>query len=211
MDGHEDTDEAPIRWLPWIGACALGEAAGLVCAGALNAVLAPRLLVAGAEPWVLEGLMIGAGAIEGACLGAAQWLALRHEIPAVRWVAWMLATSTGMALGWWAGALLSRFEPAAQPGPALVVAVGAATGAALGLVLGLLQALVLRRHGIRPAPYVLLSALAWTLGMAVSFVGAALVPPGDWDARALVLGLATGAAVGTVVGAITRPALVLPR
>ena len=202
-----DDTEAPIRYTTWIGACASGEAAGLVCAGSLNAVLAPALLEKGAEPWVLEGLMVAAGAIEGLCLGAAQWLALRRALPTLRASHHILATSIGMALGWWLGALAARLEPAATPGPALVVAVGAITGIALGLVVGASQALVLRRAGVSVAAWIGLSALAWTVGMALSYVGAALIPAGAWDLRALLVGLATGAAVGGVVGAITRPAL----
>lgn len=206
-DAEDDTTEAPIHYATWIGACASGEAAGLVCAGALNAVLAPALLHEGAEPWVLQGLMVFAGAIEGLCLGAAQFLALRRAFPEVRATHHITATSVGMALGWWLGALAAQLEPTATPGPALVVAVGALTGVALGLVLGLAQAFVLRRAGISAAAWIGLSTLAWTVGMALSYVGAALLPAGDWDLRALGLGLATGAVVGGVVGAITRPAL----
>jgi hypothetical protein len=204
---RDDTDEAPIRYATWIGACASGEAAGLVCAGSLNAVLAPALLEGGAEPWVLEGLMVAAGAIEGLCLGAAQWLALRRALPMLRATHHIAATSIGMALGWWLGALAARLEPAATPGPALVVAVGAMTGIALGAVVGLAQAFVLRRVGVSAPVWIGLSTLAWTVGMALSYVGAALIPAGDWDLRALLVGLATGGVIGGVVGAITRPAL----
>lgn len=208
MAGRDEQGaRAPISHAGWIGACALGEAAGLVCAGALNAVLAPRLLSAGAEPWVLEGLMVMAGAIEGTALGAAQWLALRRAHPRLRARSHVGATALGMGVGWWIGGLASRLEPAGAPGPGLVVLIGAIMGVVVGLVLGLAQAMVLRRHGISPAVWIGLSAVAWTLGMVLSYVGAALVPAGEWDLRALAVGLATGAAVGAVVGAITKPAL----
>ncbi len=204
MGGRSDTTKAPTRayWL-WVGACALGEAVGLVAAGALNAVLAPRLAARGAEPWVLFGLMVVAGAIEGACVGAAQWLALRRALPRVRFVEWTLATSMGFAAGWLVGALAAGVEPAGEPGAAALVGIAAVSGLLLGAAVGLGQALVLWRWTPRPGRWVGLNAAAWTIGMVVSFLGARVLPAGPYDLGSVALGIATGAGVGVAVGAVT--------
>lgn len=174
-----------------------------MAAGAVNAFLAPRLAVAGAEPWVLQGLMVVAGGVEGALLGIAQWLALRRLLPGIGAGAWTAATALGAATGWLVGSLASAFEPAAASRVELLVLVGAVTGIVLGLALGLAQALVLWKHAAKTGAWVLLNAVAWMLGMIVSILGARALPPGDYGLEALWIGLATGAGVGITVGAVT--------
>lgn len=208
VDGQGDTAQAPTRgYVPWIGACALGEAVGLVAAGALNAILAPRLALAGAEPWVLSGLMLAAGAIEGAYFGLAQWLVLRTRFPGVGAGRWALATALGFVGSWTVGALASQLETGGDPSSGVVIAVALATGLVLGLGVGLAQAMVLWRHVASPGRWVALNAAGWMLGMVVSFLGARILPPGPYDLTSLLVGLATGAGVGITVGAVTGVAV----
>lgn len=78
----------------------------------------------------------------------------------------------------------------------------------LGLLLlpsiGLAQWWVLRRHIRRAGLWVWANALAWLGGLAVPFVGLALVPDdsplGVWIAVGALCGLLLGAVVGAITG-----------
>ena len=56
--------------------------------------------------------------------------------------------------------------------------------------------------------WVLANAIAWPLGVAVPFVGLALVPDGSPAAVWAAVGIVSGVLMGAVVGAITGIALV---
>lgn len=209
-DSHPPEAPTPARlhWR-WVGASAVGEALGLVAANAINVLVAPSFgLPEGRERSFLSALMIVAGALEGACLGAAQWTVLRRWRPDVPATAWIAATSVGFAGGWLLGALSSYLEPA-EPRLAIVLAFAALTGVFLGVAVGLAQAVVLWKHGVAVGRWLGLTVLAWGLALPVSYAGLSLLPA-SWNALALAIGLATGAAVGAVVGAVTGAGLRAP-
>lgn len=109
-----------LRWLPTF----LGFPAGGLLAMTL---LGPVTTVTTA--------LIG-GALSGAVLGAAQWLALRGRLPQSEW--WIPATAVGHAVGLAAGAALVGYGAGLQD--------LAMQGLITGLGVGILQALVLRRY-----------------------------------------------------------------
>jgi hypothetical protein len=136
-------------------------------------------------------------AVNGACVGAAQWIMLRRELNAARW--WTLAS----AAGWLAGILmfvpggtflyslltlwtltLGRSVPHFFSGPD--------NGAAVGLSIGIVQWLLLRRELTGAGWWVLATALAWTL----------FYIPGGGPAAwrdAIVLGILSGLLTGIVL------------
>ena len=205
---HRDGRAAPALGA-WVLACVLGEAVGLTASGMVGAVLVPLLAEgpAGGGTLVLEAMMVLAGALEGTCVGVAQWLVLRRRLPIApgRWVA---ATAGGFATGWLAGGLIATLEPqmAAPPGPSTVIIVGAFSGLCLGAVVGLLQALVLRGLARPVLPWMLANAAAWASGMVVAYVGASSLGPGAYTLGHLGLAAVTGGLVGLVVGLITSTA-----
>jgi len=190
-------------WI-WIGACAAGEAVGLVLSGAVNALIVPALGEPGtaAAGTGLGALMVAAGAIEGTCVGVAQWLVLRRVLRGVAGVPWVGATAGGLAIAWTLGALASAVEPAA-PSTGAVFGFAAASGLVVGVSVGLLQGLVLRRRHLVWGHWVLFNALGWLGAMVVSFLGASGLSPGAYDAGSLALGLMTGAAAGAILGGAT--------
>jgi hypothetical protein len=82
-------------------------------------------------------------------------------------------------------------------------------GTVIGLAIGAIEALVLRPVADGAGCWMVWSAIAWAAGMALVLgVGATvLVLPGLSATAQLLLGVATKIVVGTVVGALTLPAL----
>jgi hypothetical protein len=103
---------------------------------------------------------LAGGLIAGACIGAAEWFALRRR---VSWL-WIAATSVGMAVCLAAGAALVDYGI----GRGDLTLMGAVTGAGVGL----LQALVLARQRISGAAWwAVANPPAWAIGWFVtSFV-----------------------------------------
>ena len=102
------------------------------------------------------GPAIAGGAIAGAVVGAAQWLALRGFVP---WP-WIGATSVGMSAGLGVGAAVVDYSV----GRGDLMLMGAVTG----LAVGVLQALVLARQGFAGAVWWAVAnpptwALAWLI------------------------------------------------
>ena len=215
VNGRTDTTHgAPTsarRHWRWVGASAVGEAIGLVAANAVNVLVVPSFGVPeGRERLAVSALMIVAGALEGACLGAMQHVVLRRVLPGIRAVDWIAATSVGFAAGWLVGALASFLEPSAEPGPVVVVGLALLTGLMLGAAVGLAQAVVLWRHGVAVGRWLALTAGAWSIALVASYVGMSMLPV-DWGWVSLLVGLVTGAVVGAIVGAITGLGLPRPR
>jgi len=183
VNGRTDTTHgAPTsarRHWRWVGASAVGEAIGLVAANAVNVLVVPSFGVPeGRERLAVSALMIVAGALEGACLGAMQHVVLRRVLPGVRAVDWIAATSVGFAAGWLVGALASFLEPSAEPGPVVVVGLALLTGLMLGTAV---------------ASYVGMSMLPVDWGWVSLLVG-------------LVTGAVVGAIVGAITGlGLPRP------
>ena len=199
-------------WIKWVFANAVGEVVGLGVAAVVGVTFAWTLerMMGVFAGLTLVGVMILVGTFEGAVVGAAQWLVLRHPIQKMRWQAWVLATASGAFVAWTLGmtpSTLMDFGAAADtPVPAIdgmaMYGLAGLIGLVLGPILGIPQWLVLRRPLRETGWWVPANALAWGFGMPVVFVGASLVPPGGFSLNLVAIGIITSAAAGVVVGAI---------
>lgn len=119
--------------------------------------------------WVMAttlGWIVGAALGElsiGLVVGALQWLVLRLHIRRAGW--WGLVTAAAWAVTW--------LPATAAVPPDLGILIGALIGAALGT----LQWLILRDQVYQAAWWIVISSLAWTIGlsglMGTLWVGAA--------------------------------------
>ena len=129
---------------------------------------------------------LAGGAVAGAVLGAAQWLALRGRLSKNEW--WIPATAIGQAIGLAAGATLVGYRTGLQD--------LAIQGAITGLGVGILQALVLRPHVATWFWWALAMPPLWALGWIVTTVAGIGV-----DQRFTNFG-ASGAIVVTVLSGL---------
>jgi hypothetical protein len=183
-------------------ACAAAEAIGMTAAAG-----AARIAVGldDAVVWGLAVVVLG-GLVEGAALGILQARALPAGLgprPRQRWV---IATVVVAGLGWAsasAPSALAGDESGTSP-PWMAVAAGAAAlGLLMGAVLGLAQAWSVRRSVTHPWRWILASTVGWAFAMPVIFAGAASAGA-DWAWPTVVLlGFATGALAGAVLGLVT--------
>lgn len=98
------------------------------------------------------------GRLEGACLGLAQWLALRRVFPRLPLRHWATATALGAALAWVIGMGAGSHAPSLPPPAPVLAAIVVAAGLVLGGLLGAAQALALRRHIAGVGRWILASA-----------------------------------------------------
>ena len=144
------------------------------------------------------------GAIEGAVLGLAQWLALRRALPSVSRRAWVVATALGAMIAYLLAMLAVALGLLVQEQMALLAIGAVVFGVGFLVSIGLPQWLVLRRQLRHAGWWVPANALAWPLGVAVPFVALALVPDAApcwvWAATGIVSGLVMGLVVGAVTG-----------
>src|SRR3954463_8722125 len=131
-----------MRWLPTFLGFPVG---GLIA-----------MAVSGPVTSLTNGLI--GGAVAGAVLGAAQWLALRSQLPRREW--WIPATAVGQAVGLAAGATLVGYRTGLQD--------LAIQGAITGLGVGILQALVLRQHVTTWFWWAIAMPPLWALGWIVT-------------------------------------------
>jgi hypothetical protein len=203
----------PFRVLiSWVGACALGEALGLtfsgVIAGIVGAVFAPA--VGDPSPWMIRGLMILAGFLEGACVGGAQVALLRRRFPELSAWGFTAATGFGMAAGWAIGSVVAGgSEDFVSPNAGTMIVFALASGIGLGAILGTVQALLLRRHTEASRRWIAANVLGWSVAMVVSYLGTNAMPGGAYGAGALGVLLITGGVMGAIVGLATG--LLAPR
>jgi hypothetical protein len=130
-----------LRWLPTLFAFPIGGFLAHAVAGPVDH---------------LSAALVG-GALTGLVLGTAQALALRGQVPGVRWVG---ASTVGLA----AGLALATAAIDYRSGPIDLAVQGAISGA----VLGATQALVLRGRLPGPWRWAPLTAAAWALGWTVT-------------------------------------------
>jgi hypothetical protein len=120
-------------------------------------------LIAMAVPGPVTSLSnaLSGGAISGAVLGAAQWLALRGRLPNTEW--WIPATAIGHAVGLAAGSALVGYRTSLQD--------LAIQGLVTGLGVGIPQALVLRPHVGAWFWWVVAMPFLWALGWIITTLG----------------------------------------
>ncbi len=197
----------PVRVLiSWVGACALGEALGLTFSGAIAGVVGAIFAPATGDPspWMIRGLMILAGFLEGACVGGAQVALLRRRFEGLSPWRFTVATGFGMAAGWAIGSVVAGgSEDFVSPNAGTMVVFALASGVGLGAILGTVQALVLRRHTRAARRWITANVVGWSLAMVVSFFGTTAMPGGAYGPGALGVLLLTGAVMGAIVGLAT--------
>jgi hypothetical protein len=197
-----------MLWERWVLATSVGEFIGL------GLVAAGSAIINTIETINIHGVLLTIGILEGASLGFTQWLVLRRYIKHSGW--WVLATTVGALIAWLVGLFVSLILLVEfADGAANVVARNTALlngvallGAVVGAVLGVSQWLVLAAHIRKAIWWILANALAWSIGLIVAFVGAGMVEPDGFSAKAALIGATTGITVGAVIGAITGVVLV---
>lgn len=189
----------------WIAVTTAGEVAGFTVPAAAGALTAT--LHAGAILTV--ALLVTAGAVEGAVLGASQALVLRRALPSVPRRTWIGATAAGAALSYAIALVPSTAGGRLGDLPDIALAVaGAVLGVAFLVALGGLQARVLRGRLERAWRWVPLTAGAWTAGL---LVFTAIAPPlwhdGQPIAQIILIGVLAGGAMALTVAAVTGAGL----
>lgn len=197
-------------WFWWMLATSTGEFVGFAVPATVGAVASWVMagMVGSFVALAMLGVMVLAGMVEGAVLGFAQWLALRRYIQSMAQREWVLATALAAGVAWALGMLPSTLGDLATINPAVLIGGGILLGAIFVVSIGFAQWLVLRRYIEKAGWWVLANAVAWPMGVAVPFIGLALVPDGSPVMVWVVVGVMSGFLMGVVVGAITGVALV---
>jgi hypothetical protein len=146
-------------------------------------------------------------------LGFTQWLVLRRYIKHMGW--WVVATGIGAIIAWLVGlqvivmlTLIFFDGVVTEPTSFALLKAVFFLGAWVGAVLGLAQWFVLRTHVRKGITWVAANALAWGVALPIALMGATLAQPGEFTVQTALIGVATGATAGVVVGAITGMTLV---
>jgi hypothetical protein len=140
-----DPSTARGLWLHWLPTFLGFPAGGLIALAVLGPVSSLTTALAG-------------GAVAGAVLGAAQWLALRGRLSKTEW--WIPATAIGQAVGLAAGTAVVGYRTGLQD--------LAIQGAITGLGVGILQAVVLRPHIATWFWWAIAMPPLWALGWIVT-------------------------------------------
>jgi hypothetical protein len=189
------------RWVLWTTA---GEVAGFTAPAVAGVLTAD---VDGMRPLVA---LVLAGLVEGAALGAAQAHVLRSALPALEARAFTVATAAGAAFAYLVGMTPPTLHDdlADLPGP--VLAAGAAVGGTLLLgSIGTTQWWVLRRVLPRSGSWVLTTAAAWLVGLAVFLlVATPLWHEGQSTLGAVGVGVGAAVLMAATVAMLTGAALV---
>lgn len=191
-------------WWSWTMACAIGELMGFGIAGALLHLLSAVGMPEDVPPFGA----VFSGAPEGASLGLAQWLVLRHYLPNLSCKTWVVATM--LAVTWARGIVVignqvidpSGFDLAAR------IATGITFALLFLLPIGSAQWLVLRHHVPNSGWWVLANAIAWPAGDAMPFAITYSVPQLTSVAAFMLVETMSGLFLGRVVGALTGLVLV---
>jgi hypothetical protein len=203
-------------WLRWVLATALGSFLGGAVSGAV--VLSGELRFAPVSSSFRSASVMAlteavAFAAQGATVGMAQGLVLRHSLARSGW--WGGATTGGWAAaGTLSGVLAGAFgggltHVGPDAGPLGVVVTAAGSIAAFLLLPGLWQWLVLRRLVERAGRWVLVSAGSCLAGTAIAFPVMVVVARAmGWPLPSAQAWGLSGALTGWIGGAITGAMLV---
>lgn len=183
----------------WIVVVTLGEALGFAAPAVVGAVLLDK------SAWVLVPSLLAAGAVEGGLLGAAQWWALRAELPGLAWPRWVGITAAGAVTAYAIGLLPSTFwETWSTWPPALQVPLFVVLGLCLLVSIGTAQWLELRHHVPHAGRWVLGTAAAWAAALAVFVaISTPLWQEGQELWLRIAIGLLAGLAMAVTMAALT--------
>jgi hypothetical protein len=185
-------------WKSWFRWTTGGEFAGF---------LAPAL--AGALTSSAE-LLVLAGVVEGAVLGAAQAVVLRRVFRTRQSRYWIGATAVAAGFAWAVAMIAVHNGERLNLLPLVVLLpLAAVIGTGVLLSIGVAQWLVLRLHVHRAHIWVWANALAWCAGLGVFFaVATPLWQPGQPPALIALIGAFAGLLMAATMAAITGAALV---
>jgi hypothetical protein len=186
-------DARPALLRRWTLRVSAGEAVGFLAPATVGAatVGAGRAAVP---------LLLAAGAVEGAVLGWAQSTVVRSALPALRPGRWVALTAAGAAVAWLLGLSASAIG---GPEPGRIV-VAAALGCVLLVSLGLAQWVELRHHVPRAWRWVVITAAAWLLALAVFMaVATPLWHEGQPVGEVIAVGVAAGLLMAVTQAATT--------
>jgi hypothetical protein len=176
----------------WVMVVAAAEALGF-----LGPAIVGTITTSAADSVVVPA-MLAAGLYEGTVLGVGQALVLRRAIPGLSMPRWVLATAVGAVLAYALGLLPSSLG--GDWSQAVTIAGSIVLGVLIVMTIGGTQWLVLRRHLDGAYRWILITAIAWLLGLAALF---GLSTP-LWQAgQSLVITIAIGVCGGLLMAAVT--------
>ncbi|MGA5302469.1 hypothetical protein ACPCHT_21250 [Nucisporomicrobium flavum] len=187
----------------WVRTVTVAEFLGFVvpaCAGAL---------LADADAAVALPVILAAGAVEGAVLGAGQAAVLRWALPRFPWRRWVAVTAGAAVVAYLIGMSPSTFAGVWQSWPVAVTApLALILGVALLCSIGFAQWTVLRRLTAHAGWWITVSAVAWLAGLAVFLlVTMPLWHPGQALILIIAIGTAGGLAMAATMAAVTGVAV----
>jgi hypothetical protein len=185
-------------WTTWFFWVTAGEFAGFLAPALAGALTSSALL------------LVLAGVIEGAVLGAAQCFVLRRTIPRLSAPHWIGVTAAAAGFAWAIALFTVRYaEPLGSMPLPMLLSVAAFVGMSLLLSMGVGQWLVLHHHVPRASRWVWANAVAWCAGLIV-FTGVTtpLWQPGQPTALIVLIGALGGLLMAATMAAITGSALV---
>jgi hypothetical protein len=178
----------------WIIAVTVGEALGFAVAAAAAVATATLALP---DPWRYL-VLVFAGAVEGATLGAAQLVGMGAHRPHAP--AWIGATAFGAAIAWSIGLLPSTLTlPLTSPLGIVMLVVGAVT-----LLAGIpvAQWLVIRSRA-RAARWIPVNMGAWALGVLWTFAPSPIVDESTSFTVLIVVYAIAGLLMAATVASLT--------
>lgn len=187
-------------WSLWTLATTIGELVGF----AVPTIVALTAVALRINEIAMLPLMVVAGMGEGACFSFAQWLILKKYIKNIE-KRWILYTAIAAGVAWAIGMLPSTIGERSIFLPRILLAIiGLVVAAVFLLSIGYAQWLVLRKHVQKSGWWIVANAIAWPLGVAMTFIPITLVPDnspiGLWIAAGIAGGIMMGATVGAVTG-----------
>ena len=188
---------ARTLWQSWFRWTTAGEFAGFLAPALMGAVTeSPQLLVL-------------AGMVEGAMLGAAQAVVLRRVDRTLNSRGWIGATAVAAAFAWAVAMLAVHNGDRLNTLPlAAVLPIAAVTGIAVLLSLGTAQWFVLRHHFPGAHQWVWANAVAWGAGLLVfTAVTTPLWQPGQPAVLIALIGALGGLLMAATMAAVTGAAL----
>jgi hypothetical protein len=154
-------------------------------------------------------VLLTAGAVEGAVLGAGQALVLRRAVPSLNARRWAMATAAAASFAYLVGLAPSTWATQLGSWPPLVLWPAAGLlGLALLCSIGFGQWLILRHHIRRSARWIATTAGAWLLGLGV-FLGVTmpLWQPGQSLLVTIAIGVLGGFLMAATTSAVTALAV----
>jgi deazaflavin-dependent oxidoreductase (nitroreductase family) len=180
-------------WIAWVTA---GEATGFAVPAIAGAV------AASASSFVSVPVLLAAGAVEGAVLGAAQAHVLRAAVPGIPGRRWTAVTSGAAVIAYLLGLLPSTVASHWSTPAVITLAIVAGTG--LLLSIGWAQWTVLRRHVGHAAWWIAITAGGWLAGLTVFLlVAMPLWQPGQPLWLIVTIGVVAGVLMATTVALLT--------